>query len=136
MNVASGAASSVSALAVAGHSPAVFFLVSHPYGGTSVLMELLHMIVRSGLEPLAFVQNWVTNSGVRPDSGLVTELRVHMHTMYLVFCVDGLNAGALALAEHVARRMMQQFKAVRRNPKQSDYAGLATYTEHLPDSAS
>jgi hypothetical protein len=91
------------------------------------------MLVTSGLEPAPFYQNWLTHSGVNAQSAVAIEVGVHLTSIYYLIVVDGLDATSLRTAEHIARRIVMTFKAVKKCPKAPDFKGLETYTEHILD---
>ena len=63
-------------------------------------------------------------------SGLAVDFSHHVHSLYLLHCVDRLDGRALATGEHVARRLLQVQRAVRRNPRGPDVEGLEGYMRH------
>ena len=45
-------------------------------------------------------------------------------------CVDRLDPMRSSVAEHISRKILQQQKAIKRNPKAPDFTGLEEYDRH------
>ena len=93
-------------------------------------------MARSGLDPPAFAMQWENSSGVAPRSAVALEHRLGIMQLGLAVCQDRLDVTQLASIEHLARRLLQIEKAVRRNPKAPDFEGLNRYLDHVTDPAS
>ena len=103
------------------------------YTGPAAVTEVIAGIVKSGLEPQGFVAQFVLSSGINARSALCLEFGFLVHSLYLMVCVDGLDPYRTTTAEHVARRILQIQKAVRRSPKTPDFEGLSEYMKHVAD---
>ena len=101
------------------------------FEGPSCTSELTSSIATSGLEPLAFVEQFVSSTGLGPKSSVAIELRGHIFSLMLMGTVDRLNLGKSSAAEHISRRALQLMKAARRNPKSPDFETLEPYTRHM-----
>ena len=104
-----------------------------PFKGPRAITELLRGIAGGGHEMNTYGQFWVRHSGMNPRSAAANELLSclnNLHLMVTVDCLDPLNSSA---AEHVARRVLQIQKAVKRNPVAPDYTGLEAYMAHTQD---
>ena len=97
----------------------------------SAMAEVADSIVGSSLEPVAFGQELIRSSGGTLRSGIGTEMVMHFYTLWCLAVVDGLDLRRLAGAEHVARRLLQQSRALGRSPKSPDFDGLGVYTRHM-----
>jgi len=104
------------------------------FAGPSALAEIIRSVESSGLEFIGWGAQYVSTSGIGAQSGLAREFSQHVYTLHYMHCIDGLDGGHLASAEHVARRMLQIQKAVKRNPKSPDFDSLEAYTRHMVDS--
>ena len=62
--------------------------------------------------------------GGQPEGGVVVELRYLVYMLWTKLCVDLLNITHLLSGEHLARRILQIQKAIRRSPKHPDFTGL------------
>ena len=93
--------------------------------------ELCASISSSGLEPMAYLENFVISTGVSAKSGAATELKTHIFTLQTMAIHDRLNIPRLASAQHIARRVLQLMKALRRNPHSPDLEGLHLYLHHM-----
>ena len=100
------------------------------FAGPSALAEINDSIARSGLEPAGYTAEFLHTTGLSAKSGLAVEFSHHVHSLYLLHCVDRLDGRALATGEHVARRLLQVQRAVRRNPRAPDFEGLEGYMRH------
>ena len=88
------------------------------------------------MEPAVFCQTWETVSGVAPRSALAIEHRISIHSFFLLAVVDGIDVTQSAAAEHIARRVMQIHRAVKRCAKAPQFEGLEPYLSHMGDVAS
>jgi len=104
------------------------------FEGPSSLEEILTSVHHSGLEFIAWGNQYLSTSGLAVKSGLAVEFTMHIFTLHYLLCIDGVDARHLAAGEHVARRILQIQRAVKRNPKAPDFDTLGGYTKHLQDS--
>ena len=105
------------------------------FDGPAALPELCGALVASGLEPAAWVEQFIVSSGMGPRTALAIELRWAVHTVYLLGAVDRLNLPKLTAAEHLARRILQIQRAVVRNPRAPDFEALEVFGRHLPSTS-
>jgi hypothetical protein len=84
-------------------------------------------------EPNVFIEALIHRLGINPRSGVAIEMTIHMWTLYSLAIFDGHDLRRSVAGEHVARRLLQQLKAVRRNAKAPDYENLETYNSHCLD---
>ena len=103
------------------------------FSGPSAVMEVAGAITSSGLEPQAFHQNWVQQSGVGPRSSVSMEHSHLMTILWLMGSVDLLNLPACQSCEFLCRRMLMIQTAVGRSPKQPDFDGLDIFIAHKMD---
>ncbi len=101
------------------------------FRGPPAVDEVVQSIVASGVEPPAYHLQWVSGSGVNGKSAAAREHLLLLYALWLLVCVDGLDATNMATAEHLARRFLMIERATRRNPRSPDYEGLASYMEHM-----
>jgi hypothetical protein len=88
-------------------------------------------IVASGAEPAAYAAAFISATGVAPKSSVAMEFVMQMHTFWILGSLDGIDRANSATAEHVARRILQLQRAIRKNPRAPDFAGLDFYTQHV-----
>ena len=101
------------------------------FGDTSpVLPELLLGLSDSGKEMLPFISDFFVHSGLSPRSGVGLEIFYLLVSLYYLCCWDRCDPTSLIAAEHIARRLVQLQKAVRRNPKQPDFNSLESMMRH------
>ena len=100
------------------------------FQGTSAFQELAKSNVGSNREPGDFILDLLDSHGVSRTSPLGFSLVYDMHTLFLLMCIDGVDAAELNAAEHIARRVVQAMKAIRRNPRMPDFSGLGNYMRH------
>ena len=93
--------------------------------------EVTESITTSNHEPNAFCSEMLRGSGVGLKSGIGQELQVHFFSLWLLAVVDAIDLRRSATAQHLARRILQQTRALKRNPKAPDYDGLDTYLRHM-----
>ena len=82
--------------------------------------------------PIA-LERFVLSSGVKARPALCLESCFLVHSRHLMVCVGGLDPYRSTTAEHVARRIVQLQRAVRRSPKTHDFEGLSEYMTHVAD---
>ena len=70
-------------------------------------------------------------NGVGARSAAAMEMEVHYHTLQYLATHDGVNVMRSVAAEHIARRLLQQSRAVKRSGQRPDYEGLEVYLRHL-----
>ena len=97
---------------------------------TPVLPELLNGLHDSGKEMLPFISDFFVHSGLSPKSGIGLEIFYLLVALYYLLCWDRCDPTSLISAEHIARRLIQLQKAVRRNPKQPDFSSLDPMMRH------
>ena len=105
------------------------------FDGPPALAEVLRSVETSGLEFQGWGQQYLHSSGLSAKSGLAIEFMQAVYTLFYLVCHDLLDGRHLVAAEHVARRILQIQKAVRRNPKSPDFEGLEVYGRHMTDSS-
>ena len=72
-----------------------------------------------------------TPTTLENDASAVAKMYLYLlHALYLMVCVDRLDPMHSSMAEHLSRKILQQQKAIRRNPKQPDFTGLEEYERH------
>ena len=103
------------------------------FEGPAAFPEVAAAMSRSGLEPAGFVAQYYQTSGLAPRSALGIEFSYLIHSLWLQAVVDRLDCYRLASAEHLARRVLQVQKAVRRNPRSHDFENLTEYMRHAAD---
>jgi hypothetical protein len=101
------------------------------FSGPSARKELSMAIVASGAEPPAYAAAFISATGVAPKSSVAMEFVMQMHTFWILGSLDGIDRANSATAEHVARRILQLQRAIRKNPRAPDFAGLDFYTQHV-----
>ena len=79
------------------------------------------------------LERFVLSSGIMSRSALCLESGFLVHSLHLMVCVGGLDPYRSTTAEHVARRIVQIQRAVRRSPKTHDFEGLSEYMTHVAD---
>lgn len=99
----------------------------------SACLEVVDAIVSSSHEPAGYALELIRNLGVNVRSGLSVEMLVHFHTLFLLAVVDGINLPQTAAGEHLARRLLQQSRAAKRNPRNPDFEGLDMYLNHMSE---
>ena len=104
------------------------------FSGPAAIKEVVKSVESSGLEFQGWATQYLSTSGLSPKSGLAIEFVQAAYTLYFLLCVDLLDVCHLRAAEHIARRVLQIQKAVRRSPKNPDFEGLDAYSQHLVDS--
>ena len=105
------------------------------FEGPAAFPELAIAILRSGLEPQGFLASYLLTSGLNPKSSLAIELGHHLFAIWTFSVVDRLDPNQSATVEHIARRVLQIQKAVKRNPKNPDFEGLGEYMKHSADAS-
>ena len=103
------------------------------FEGPAAFPEVAAAMARSGLEPAGFVAQYYQTSGLGPRSALGIEFAYLIHSLWLLAVVDRLDCYRLTSAEHLARRVLQIQKAVRRNPRSPDFENLTEYMRHAAD---
>lgn len=103
------------------------------FEGSSAVTQLCSGLTAGELEPPAYINQFIQNSGLGPRTALAAELRCHVRTLHLLASTDRLNLPRIAGAEHVARRVLQMMKMVWKSPRAPDYDGLDAYLSHLSD---
>ena len=105
------------------------------FEGPAALHDLLLSIQKSGLEPPAYVAQFMRNSGLNSKSSVGIEYTYLVHLLYMFMVQDRLNPYACASMEHLARRCLQIQRAVQRNPRSPEFDGLEEYMRHAADSS-
>ena len=103
------------------------------FTGPAAFPELATALCRSGMEPQAFVANYLQTSGVHAKSAVAIEFSHLMFAIYAFTVLDRLDPYQSTTVEHLARRVLQLQKAIKRNPKAPDFEGLSEYTRHCSD---
>ena len=104
------------------------------FSGPAAFPELATALCRSGLEPQAFVANYIQTSGIHAKSAVAIEFAHLMYAIYAFTVLDRLDPYQSVTVEHMARRVLQLQKAIQRIPKAPDFEGLSEYTRHCADS--
>ena len=90
----------------------------------------MRSIAESGLEVTAYGNEFLRINNVPPTSAVAKMYMYLLHAFHLLVCVDRLDPMHLSVAEHLSRKVLQQQKAIQRNPKQPDFTGLEEYERH------
>ena len=109
-------------------------VTSPPEGfeGPSSTTELAEGLVKSGLEPPAWVEQFITSVGLGPRTGLAVELRWLTHCPYPLGAACRLNLARLHSAERLSRRTLRIQSAARKNLRNPSFEGPEGYGRHLP----
>ena len=67
--------------------------------------------------------NWMYRSGVLEGSAVCHSHAILCKSLRLFFCYDQVDVSDLAGVEQIVRRIIQDKRAVRKNPKHPDYSG-------------
>ena len=105
------------------------------FDGPLAWPELAAGITRSGLEPQAFIANYMHTSGINPRSALAVEFQYLIYSLWVFTVVDRLDPYQNSTVEHLARRALQIQKAIKRSPKSPDFDGLGDYMRHAADAS-
>ena len=65
----------------------------------------------------------------------MNEFGNHIHTLWLLSCHDRLDVAQLAAGEHIARRVLQIQRSVKKNPQNPEFDGLDAYMRHSQDAS-
>ena len=103
------------------------------FEGPAALHDLLVSIQKSGLEPPAYVAQFMRNSGLSSRSSDGIEYTYLIHLRYMFTVRDRLNSYAGASKGHLARRCLQIQRAVQRNPRTPVFEGLEEYIRPAAD---
>ena len=103
------------------------------FKGPSAMCDVGDAIVATGLEPAGFHAAWEKSSGVNPRSAICLEHLSLLMALVFLACRDRMDLYRLHAAEHIARRLLQIERAVRKCPKAPDFEGLAGYSKHVAD---
>ena len=106
-----------------------------PFKGPDAVVELLHGILATGLEPQGFISQWKQSSGVSPQSGVAIEFGVHLTTLNHMISFDQINLYHSAAAEMISRRLLMIMRAVRRSPRAPDFEGLDMFLSNSTDTS-
>ena len=104
------------------------------FDGPSAVDGLVQGVLKSGLEPAAFVAEFLRSSGMNARSSLAIEYGYLVHALWLHVVIDRLNPNTAAM-EHVCRRALQIQRAVQRSPRSPDFENLDEYLRHASDSS-
>ena len=99
------------------------------------MVELLHGILATGLEPQGFISQWKQSSGVAAQSGVAIEFGVHLTTLNHMISFDQYNLYHSASADMIARRLLMIMRAVRRSPRAPDFGGLDMFLSNSTDTS-
>ena len=108
-------------------------VVNPVFEGPSAVDEVTKSASSSGLEPAGFAAEFLRESGVGQRSGISIEYMYHWWTLWAMAVYDGFDLRHSVAAEHVARRIMQQQRAIRKSPKSPDFDHLEAYVQHSTD---
>ena len=103
------------------------------FEGTASIVELCTAMTRSNMEPLAFVNQFLETNGIDTKSATAFSLRYDFFSLYLMSVVDRYDCFQSATAEHLSRRILQQMRASRENPKNPDYSSHGGYMRHAEE---
>ena len=101
------------------------------FEGPSACKGLVGSIVRSGLEPVAWVNQWVGNAGISATSGTAIDRMCHVMCLHYFYTLDGVYIRRSRAAEHTSRRILQWQRAVARNARSPNFDDSGTYLRHL-----
>ena len=104
-----------------------------PFRGPRATNELMQSVQASSLGLSAYVNHYISVSGLATTSAHAHELRTLFSILRHMVEVDQLDASNLASAEMVSRRILQMQRAIRRNPRHPDYTGLDTMMANALD---
>jgi hypothetical protein len=105
------------------------------FRGTSSAIEVATSLASTGMDVKAYSASWEQASGISPTSQLAREMRLLLCAFVMLLTVDRLDVGQTHTAEHIARRIVQIQKAVKRNPKNPDFGGLELLMAHMSEAA-
>lgn len=108
--------------AIAAHRPTEF--KDWPFRGPRSVVELFDGVRASGLGFDAYVNHYVSVSGVAEGGAAARELRHLFGVLRHMSEYDQADCSNMASAELVSRRILMVQKAIRRSPKHPDYSGL------------
>ncbi len=103
------------------------------FEGTPAIEEVCKSIAAAGVEPNFYCGQWENLSGINARSGLCLEHRILVFAVWYYAAADGLDPGQSAAMEHLARRLLQIERAVKRNHKNPDFESLGQYTDHMAE---
>ena len=101
------------------------------FEGNAAATEVAEALASSGLEPAAWVEQFIAMSELGAKSSQAIELRWTVHALHLLGSADRLNLRRITAAEHLARRVLQIQRAVRKDPRSPLFEGLDAYSRHL-----
>ena len=101
--------------------------------GPSAAADVVALITGSNMEAGPFAVDFIQKQGLNPKSGTAVEIVLNCKLMDIMAIDDGHDLRRSAAAEHTARRILQQMKAVRKNPKTPDYDQLDHYMDHVTE---
>ena len=104
-----------------------------PFSGPRAGVELTKGVASSGHELNMYGQYWVRHSGVNPESAVAIELLNLRTTLHYAVVADKLDPYNSTACEHMARRVLQILRAVRRYLHAPDFSGLEAYMMHSSD---
>ena len=104
-----------------------------PFKGPRAIVELLKGVAAGGHELNTYGPFWIRHSGMNGKSAAAVEFMSCLNALQMMVAVDTLDLYNSAAAEHMARRILQIQRAVRRNPQAPDYSGLEAYMLHTTD---
>ena len=100
------------------------------FPGPPATEVVLRSIAESGLEITAYGNEFLRLHNVPSNSATAKMYMYLLHAFQYLVCVDRLDPMHLSVAEHLSRKVLQQQKAIQRNPKNPDFTGLEEYERH------
>ena len=97
-----------------------------PHEGPAVLLEFMQSVTASSGSLTSYHHEWLRLSGVGENTAIAHNHRTLLEALRLGAVYDQLNLPNSAMAEQIARRIVQDELAVERNPRHPDYGGLET----------
>ena len=98
--------------------------------GQVAIPAIIEGITESGLEPKAYANQYLQNSGINLKSSLAHEVTNIIWCLWLMSCSDGVNLFFSSAAEHLGRRYIQIQRAIQKSPRSPDFTMLDYYMGH------
>ena len=81
-------------------------LATRLFEGPRAVEDLSQLVQSTGLKPMTYCEQFLTQCGLTARGGTAMELRVQFLTFELLSCHDRLNVTELVFAEHLCRRLL------------------------------
>ena len=104
-------------------------IMSPVFGGTSAFSDLCGSVAASGLEPLQYLDNVMSESGLNWKSELAVELTQLFHTLFSLAITDLVDLKHSSTAELLSRRAMEILRAVK-SPDVGSLESYQLYSRH------